>query len=867
MKIKLKFILSVLLVSATLAHADFNLDVDADGKTMPLTDGLLVIRHLFGFTGDALVSGAVATDANRKTPDAISEYLNSNAILLDIDADGKATPLTDGLLVIRGLFGFSGTSLSQGAIGSDSLRTDGEGVTTYLTTIIDSDNDGANDAFDDFPSDPSEAVDTDGDLIGNNTDPDDDNDGVADTADAFSLISLGGLTDTDGDGRPNDCDSDCQTLGMTADPDDDNDGVADGSDAYPLNTNVHTAPAGESVSVALNLLPQTSNSVSGTAAGTAQDSRSVTYTLVSSPSHSSSFTLNASTGAYSYTTTETVSRTDTFTYTVNDGFVDSATATVTINLNTDPLYKYQWHLNNTGQTNFATTAASSGEDLNVSSQIVAGRTGTGVLVAVVDDGLELAHEDLAANIVSDGSHDFVGNDSDPTPSSSGGNHGTSVAGIIAAVGWNNKGVRGVAPSASLKGFNYLENQTLANFTSAMGSESYSQDVDVFNGSYGSYRRDFGLLSISEQLAIANLQTLRAGKGAVFVKSAGNNFSKDSDYWAPLSVCGSDASFGFSCHDANLDPTHVRPEVIVVGALAADGSKASYSSVGGSLWVSAPGGEFGANSDHVVASGVNLEPAIMTTDLSTCSKGYVSANESKNYNVFNDYSSPHSENANCDYVSTFNGTSSAAPNVSGVVALMLEAKPSLTWRDVKHILATTAVQKDASNVSTAIGGITYHQWVTNSAGLKFHNYYGFGAVDANAAVDAAAAYSGNLGSLNYASTASGVINGLVSQQVDSFSSVTVATSGTVEFVRVWLDASVPFPTEMGLRLESPSGTVLTILQPYTAVNTGPAGEFWLAASGFYGESYAGDWKLRLYDHENNGTGIYLKDWELQVYYRE
>ena len=56
-------------------------------------------------------------------------------------------------------------------------------------------------------------------------DTDDDNDGVLDTADAFPLISLGSLTDADGDGRPNDCDSDCTTLGMAADSDDDNDGV------------------------------------------------------------------------------------------------------------------------------------------------------------------------------------------------------------------------------------------------------------------------------------------------------------------------------------------------------------------------------------------------------------------------------------------------------------------------------------------------------------------------------------------------------------------------------------------------------------------------------------------------------------------
>ena len=64
-------------------------------------------------------------------------------------------------------------------------------------------------------------------TLGMTADTDDDNDGVVDTADAFALISLGSLTDTDGDGRPNDCDSDCQTLGMTADTDDDNDGVLD----------------------------------------------------------------------------------------------------------------------------------------------------------------------------------------------------------------------------------------------------------------------------------------------------------------------------------------------------------------------------------------------------------------------------------------------------------------------------------------------------------------------------------------------------------------------------------------------------------------------------------------------------------------
>ena len=93
--------------------------------------------------------------------------------------------------------------------------------------IDDSDEDGVVDGQDDFPLDPAASVDTDGDGMPDDWNPgysasdsvsdpllvvdtDDDNDGVLDTADAFPLISLGSLTDTDGDGRPNDCDSDCK---------------------------------------------------------------------------------------------------------------------------------------------------------------------------------------------------------------------------------------------------------------------------------------------------------------------------------------------------------------------------------------------------------------------------------------------------------------------------------------------------------------------------------------------------------------------------------------------------------------------------------------------------------------------------------
>ena len=114
---------------------------------------------------------------------------------------------------------------------------------------------------------------------------------------------------------------------------------------------------------------------------------------------------------------------------------------------------------------------------------------------------------------------------------------------------------------------------------------------------------------------------------------------------------------------------------------------------------------------------------------------------------------YSENSNCNYVSTFNGTSSAAPNVSGVIALMLEANPSLNVdRDVKHILATTAsTQVDAaiSPVSGRRHCVSLAGWTNFDANYRFHPYYGFGGVDATAAVNAAVGYTaGSLGTQTY-----------------------------------------------------------------------------------------------------------------------
>ncbi|OOX01475.1 hypothetical protein Xkhy_06200 [Xanthomonas axonopodis pv. khayae] len=72
----------------------------------------------------------------------------------------------------------------------------------------------------------------------------------------------------------------------------------------------------------------------------------------------------------------------------------------------DPLFRYQWHLLNQGQPVFGDQRPRPGVDLDVDILHTLGMRGAGVKVAVIDDGLEIAHEDLVDNIVAGGSHNF-----------------------------------------------------------------------------------------------------------------------------------------------------------------------------------------------------------------------------------------------------------------------------------------------------------------------------------------------------------------------------------------------------------------------------------------------------------------------------
>ena len=231
---------TILLATACGSYSEtFNLDVDRDGQISPLSDGLLTLRYLFGFTDTALIENSLGESATRRDPDEILDHLKVNRQSLDVDLDGDIQPLTDGLLLIRSQFGFTGESLVADAVTNSAQRGTSITILGYLeslsqVSIIDSDGDGLSDAAE----------------VSNGTDPllaDTDGDGIEDGADTYALISLGTLTDTDRDGRPDDCDDTCINLGMAADEDDDNDGVLDDLDAFPLDENETTDTDGDGI--------------------------------------------------------------------------------------------------------------------------------------------------------------------------------------------------------------------------------------------------------------------------------------------------------------------------------------------------------------------------------------------------------------------------------------------------------------------------------------------------------------------------------------------------------------------------------------------------------------------------------------------
>ena len=110
-------------------------DFDLDGNADALTDGLLLLRYAFGLTGDALVASAIAETSPLTPAEVEANVAASTTSFADIDGNGAVDALTDGLLLLRYLFGLTGDALLASAVAEDATRTSAADIEAYILSL------------------------------------------------------------------------------------------------------------------------------------------------------------------------------------------------------------------------------------------------------------------------------------------------------------------------------------------------------------------------------------------------------------------------------------------------------------------------------------------------------------------------------------------------------------------------------------------------------------------------------------------------------------------------------------------------------------------------------------------------------------
>jgi subtilisin family serine protease len=462
---------------------------------------------------------------------------------------------------------------------------------------------------------------------------------------------------------------------------------------------------------------------------------------------------------------------------------------------TDTNFVNQWYLRNTTAGEY---------DLNVAA-VWADYTGAGIKVYVFDNGFDYTNSDLAPNYDTSGDHDFGQGDDDAAPVTADDNHGTAVMGIIGAAR-NGTGVVGIAYDASLTGFRLDFNVSADVWRAEMVSGlalAVSGGGEVFNMSFGG-AGDFDTYDgaanvVLQKQAIADaLANGRDGLGMILVKSAGNSRGDDID--------------------VNHNSMDGDSRQIIVAAVDRSGFVSNYSSYGAPILVSAFGSPYNGQ--------------IVTTDR-TGTAGY----------------------SDTDITTSFNGTSAAAPMISGVVALILQANDDLGWRDVQSILSSSARHVGSAINGESLSGGELHPWRWNAAtnwnggGMHFSEDYGYGLVDALAAVRLAETWTAQSTSANEQTVTSGTLS-LPTPVPDggaTGSTVTTTLSGdlVVERVTVDIDMSTTATGDMKVYLTGPDGTEVLLMGGQGDL-TDFTGTIDLNSQAFRGVSSAGNWSVRIAD---------------------
>jgi subtilisin-like proprotein convertase family protein len=470
----------------------------------------------------------------------------------------------------------------------------------------------------------------------------------------------------------------------------------------------------------------------------------------------------------------------------------------------DPFFRVQWHLRatplNVGIEGIDTLVTNVWDEFR----------GGGMIIGVIDDGVEMTHPDLAPNMHPTLRYDFFSDDPDPTPTMATNGHGTAVAGLAAARGNNGEGVTGVAFEAQIAPFRLITGGALTD-RQIGDALAYSNNViHVKNNSWGARTvNELRRNGLATELAIeAAAETGRGGRGTVLVFSSGND--------------GDDGD------DVNYNGFKNNRRLFVIGSMAREGTRSLFSTPGAALIGCTLGGSQGF--------------ASLTTTDRVGNNGY-------------NTQTTRADLTNRSYSTYFTGTSAAAPIASGIVALMLQANPSLTWRDVQEILTRSALRLPLGNAG----------YRTNGAGLAFHHEFGAGLLRAEPAIALARTWR-NLGpETSRIVTRRGLGLAVPDRSTNGVEAVFQSAGSPlrIETVEVTVDVTHQRRGELQIQLISPSGMVSRLAERHADTNSDYAQ--WTFQTRFHrGESSLGDWRIKVADVGTNVAGGVFQSASIQFF---
>ncbi len=548
--------------------------------------------------------------------------------------------------------------------------------------------------------------------------------------------------------------------------------------------------------------------------------------------------------------------------------------------------------------------------------------------------MEFVHPDLEPNkLKPDGHHiDFLEGDNDPIDNGrkdlaegvelitqkpdvcASGCHGTAVAGISAAEGFSDEsvGIVGVAPSSRLIGYRKLlcdppENPCIYKLPfdrdvyKGIFTGGEEATIDVYNNSWGTG-------TITRTRSEKRHTEIRVGaekNDTIYVWSAGNIKQRR----------GHDIAA-----NTNYNEYTASRYAIAVGASGEDGKAHHYSTPGATVLINAPSALYTTdrlNDDGYSSSTILIDYGFINHLATTCNipsdfylptlspllnQKFTTTSDLLNaieaeaikLNINPEQINQHTalirecmqkedrnENyfPNGDYYNNFYGTSAAAPVVSGVAALMIGArrqeKPGdpLSWRDVQHILIETAHKNQGG-----MGETLEQEWQnnTNAAGYSHLYKYGFGRVDAGAAVAKAIEWTSvpeETATQAYSTAVFGIGDAGIFDTPDQ-STLTVSENLRVEFAEVtfssdhpkWgdLEIALTSPAAKGQELQNVSPGLVSILAEPINSPERPYDKWQFGTRRHFDESSQGAWTLHIHDKQQSGNTGKWYSWSLQLY---